>query len=84
MQTRSRAEERTPEADAEFGRAKNRGAGADGERDAGAFAEIAGRETLRPHPVMRFVEGEIGRAEKRQPNRRQAENEEPNRSRVAH
>src|SRR5207253_4449308 len=46
-QARARAEDRTPEANAEFGRAENRGAGPDREADSRPFTEVGGRQTLR-------------------------------------
>src|SRR3984893_5291050 len=78
------AQDRTPEADPEFGRAKKRGAGPDREGDSRPLAEVGGRQALRPHPVMRLIELKIGRAEKRKADCGQAEDEEPNRSRVTH
>ena len=79
-----RAEDRTPEADPEFGVAEKRGAGANRKRDPGPFAEIGGRQAVGPHPVMRLVEGKVGGAEQGKPDRRETEDEEPNRARVTH
>src|SRR5205085_7249024 len=43
-----------------------------------------GRQSLRPHPVMRLVEFEVGRSQHRQSNQGQGCDEEPNRSCFVH
>src|SRR5439155_19489667 len=83
-QTCAGGENRAPETHAEFSRAENRGAGANRERDPRTFAEITGCQSLRPHPVMCFVEFEIGRYQHRQSNTGQRSDEQPNCARLAH
>src|SRR5256714_4846663 len=83
-QTRRRAEDRAPEANTEFRGAENRGAGANRERDPRPFAKIRRREAVRPHPVMRLVEGQVARAEHGESDRRESQNEQPNCAGVAH
>src|SRR5438477_1785819 len=83
-ESRASGKNRTPKADAEFGCAKNGRARANCECDSRTFAKIAGRQPLRPHPVMRFIKFEIGRSQHRQPNHRQRSDKKPNCSRFAH
>src|SRR5207245_1217654 len=54
-QTCAGGKNRAPETHTELGRAKEHRAGANRKRDARTFTEITRRETLRPHPVMRFI-----------------------------
>src|SRR5207253_4584034 len=63
-----------------FVRAKKHRAGANGESHARALAEIGGRESLRPHPIMRLVELQIGRAQQRQTQARNREEKKPDRA----
>ena len=83
-QTRPRSQDWTPKAHAKIRRTEKGRARPDGERHPGALAEVSGRETLRPHPVMRFVERKIGRADQRQPNARKHEEKQPDCARRAH
>src|SRR4029077_19108343 len=57
-------EHRTEEANTKLVGAKNSGARTYGESDTRSLAEIGGRQSFRPHPVMRFVKGEICRCQK--------------------
>src|SRR5439155_285468 len=83
-QARGGGEHRTEKAHTELICAKNGGAGAHGKSDTWPLAEICRGNALRPHPVMRFVEFEIGRRQHRQSNRGQRENEKPDRARGRH
>src|SRR6266566_3520902 len=49
------------------------------ESHAGAFAEISGRKSLRPHPIMRLVELQIGRGQQRQTQAREHGEKKPDR-----
>src|SRR6476620_6020073 len=83
-QTCSGCEHGTEEANTKLVRNKNSGARTYGESDTRSLTEIGGRQSLRPHPVMRFVEGEICRCQKRKTNRRQRGDKEPDSACGAH
>src|SRR4029077_10875009 len=76
-QTCRRCEHRTEETNTKLVRSKNRSARAYGKSYTRSLAEVGGRQSLRPHPVMRFVKGEICRRQKRKTNRRQRGDKEP-------
>src|SRR5437868_8925481 len=78
-QARCAAKNRAPETDAKFGRAKKRGAGANGKCDPGPLAKVGGRKALGPHPVMRLIERQVAGPQHREPERRQTQDEYPNR-----
>src|SRR5436189_10427 len=69
-QTCARSEYRTKKAHTKFVCAENRSAGAYDKSDSWPFAEVGWRQALRPHPVVRLVEFEIGCRQHRQSNRR--------------
>ncbi len=69
-QTGGRRQQRTEEPHAKLAGAKERGAAPDGKGNTRSLAEVGRSEPLRPHPVMRLIEGEIAGAQQRQPNRR--------------
>src|SRR6267154_1427471 len=79
-QAGSGAKQWAEKAHPEFVRPKNHRAGADGESHSGAFAEISGRESLRPHPVMRLVELQIGRFQQCQTQAGNGEDKQPDRA----
>src|SRR4029077_20676455 len=83
-ETRGRCQHRAEEANTELIRAKNSGARANGESDPRSLAEVGGRQSLRPHPIMCFVKGEICRCQQGKTNRRQRSDKKPNCARGAH
>src|SRR6476660_80293 len=83
-QTCGRCENRTKETNPKLVLAKKRGAGAYGEGYTRSLAEVGGRQSLRPHPVVSFVKGKICRCQKRKTNRRQRSDKEPDCARGAH
>src|SRR5207248_2341339 len=77
QQARSCAKKRAEKADSELVRAKQHRAGANCECNTGSFAEVGRRQSLRPHPIMRFIELEIGRCQQSESQRCECDDKKP-------